>query len=130
MTERRTIKRTMLTGIFIILLFVLSINSFAADDGAFTVTIPTEIRYDNMNVGAVSESNTFDITVGGTYKGRTVIVNAETSSVSIENGDDSITATAESGQNPLEFSTALHQQGRIPYHCPEKQKPQESIQDL
>ena len=73
----------------------------------YTVSIPTAINYKNMQTGAVSTSNAYDITVKnqtGSF-GDTVKVQAANGELNAANGSsDKLTATAGSSSSPLPFT--------------------------
>ena len=73
----------------------------------YTVSIPTAINYKNMQTGAVSTSNSYDITVKnqtGSF-GDTVKVQAANGELNAANGSsDKLTATAGSSSSPLPFT--------------------------
>ena len=71
-------------------------------ENPFTVTIPTNISYRNMNVGRVNTSDSFDVKVDGDYPGTvTVKANGDTSLTS--SGKGSIKASAASTKAALNF---------------------------
>ena len=71
-------------------------------ENPFTVTIPTNISYRNMNVGRVNTSDSFDVKVDGDYPGTvTVKANGDTSLTS--SGKGSIKASATSTNAALNF---------------------------
>lgn len=73
-------------------------------ENSFIVTIPTTIVYENMPVGTVSTSDTFDITVQGEYPG-TVTVKAA-GDTDLSGGRGTIHASAESTGNARVFTAA------------------------
>lgn len=66
------------------------------------VTVPTKIAYDNMNVGNVSTSDSFDVTVDGDFSGN-VTVSSKAGTLKNRSGA-TLNSTSLSGSTPLVFA--------------------------
>ena len=68
------------------------------DNGTYTVTIPTLIKYENMHVGTVNTSDDYTVNVKGTIPADNIVfISAETGN-SVANGAESITETTTQGK--------------------------------
>ena len=66
------------------------------------VTVPTKIAYDKMNIGNVSTSDSFDVTVDGDFSGN-VTVSSKAGALKNSSGS-TLTSASSSGSTPLVFA--------------------------
>lgn len=100
-----------------------SVSNLTSEDGAtvtlyaqweranVVVTIPAQIAYEDMGVGPVSTSDSFDVTVSGNFTGRVTV--ASTAGALSDGAGETLMSSSLSASSPLVFDAAGTQRDSI-----------------